>query len=220
MVQWELRESMTEAEVEIVLRRARENLPQPRIISDNGPQFIARAFKEFIRICMTYVRTSSICPRSNGTIEHWRHWLKGEGIRAGALLSVEDARRLVAGYVDLAVGCGSTASSGTSHPRQTGRPHRSNLGAPRSETGGPGNNGNGGGSRPSRRSGDPTRWPRAATRTKLNPPGETEASSAGEQPVLRDTLWAHGVDESGASHPGPAGPTPHSRFYPSDLIER
>src|SRR5437588_9640482 len=61
IVHWDLRESMTEAEIEIILQRAREKYPEakPRIISDNGPQFIARDFKEFIRIAgMTHVRTS------------------------------------------------------------------------------------------------------------------------------------------------------------------
>jgi len=39
----------------------------PRIISDNGPQFIARDFKQFIRLCgMTHVRTSPYYPQSNG----------------------------------------------------------------------------------------------------------------------------------------------------------
>jgi len=43
---------MTEADIEIILERAKELQPEarPRIISDNGPQFIARDFKEFIRI--------------------------------------------------------------------------------------------------------------------------------------------------------------------------
>ena len=61
IVHWEIRESMTEADVEIVLQRAREAFPdaRPRVISDNGPQFIARDFKEFIRVSgMTHVRTS------------------------------------------------------------------------------------------------------------------------------------------------------------------
>jgi hypothetical protein len=52
---------MTEADIEIIVQRARELFPdaRPRIISDNGPQFIARDFKEFIRISgMTHVRTS------------------------------------------------------------------------------------------------------------------------------------------------------------------
>ncbi len=43
---------MTEAQVEVLLQRAKEKYPDaaPRIISDNGPQFIAKDFKEFIRI--------------------------------------------------------------------------------------------------------------------------------------------------------------------------
>jgi len=37
-----------------------------RIISDNGPRFIAKDFKEFIRISgMTHVRTSPFYPQSN-----------------------------------------------------------------------------------------------------------------------------------------------------------
>ena len=43
---------MTEADVEIIIQRAKEKHPdeKPRIISDNGPQFIAKDFKEFIRV--------------------------------------------------------------------------------------------------------------------------------------------------------------------------
>jgi transposase InsO family protein len=72
-VHWEIRQAMTEAEVEIILQRAREQFPQasPRIISDNGPQFIARDFKEFIRICgMTHVRTSPFYPQSKAYASH------------------------------------------------------------------------------------------------------------------------------------------------------
>jgi transposase InsO family protein len=86
LVHWELRASMTEAEIEIVLQRAREKYPQakPRIISDNGPQFIARDFKEFIRIAgMTHVRTSPYYPQSNGKLERWHKSLKSECIPAG-----------------------------------------------------------------------------------------------------------------------------------------
>ena len=56
-----MRESMTEQDVEIILQKALEIHPgeNPRIISDNGPQFIARDFKEFIRLTgITHVRTS------------------------------------------------------------------------------------------------------------------------------------------------------------------
>jgi len=102
IVHWELRESMTEAEVETIIQRARERRPdaRPRIISDNGPQFIAKDFKEFIRICgMTHVRTSPYYPQSNGKVERWHKTLKGECIRIKIPLSLEDARRLVAEFV-------------------------------------------------------------------------------------------------------------------------
>jgi putative transposase len=102
IVHWELRESMTEAEVETIIQRGRERFPgeRPRIISDNGPQFIAKDFQEFIRICgMTHVRTSPYYPQSNGKIERWHKTLKGECIRIKTPLSLEDARRLVEEFV-------------------------------------------------------------------------------------------------------------------------
>lgn len=103
IVHWEIRESMTETDIEIVLQKARERYPAaaPRVITDNGPQFIAKDFKEFIRICgMTHVRTSPYYPQSNGKIERWHQSLKRECIRPGTPLTPEDARRLVAGYVE------------------------------------------------------------------------------------------------------------------------
>ena len=80
------RVQMTEADIEIILERAKERYPgvKPRVISDNGPQFIAKDFKEFIRISgMTHVRTSPYYPQSNGKIERWHKSLKGECIRPG-----------------------------------------------------------------------------------------------------------------------------------------
>ena len=67
VVHWEIRESMTEADVECILERAKELYPdaRPRIISDNGPQYIAKDFKTFIRISgMTHVRTAPYYPQS------------------------------------------------------------------------------------------------------------------------------------------------------------
>jgi len=103
IVHWDIREAMTEPDVECILQRARERFPseKPRIISDNGPQFIARDFKEFIRIAgMTHVRTSPYYPQSNGKIERWYQSLKKECIRPGIPLSLDDARRIVGAYVE------------------------------------------------------------------------------------------------------------------------
>ena len=103
VVHWEIREQMKEADVEIILQRAREKHPEarPRIISDNGPQFIARDFKEFIRLSgMEHVRTSPFYPQSNGKEERWHQTLKRECIRPRCPLSLENARRIVAEFVE------------------------------------------------------------------------------------------------------------------------
>jgi putative transposase len=98
IVHWEIREAMTEADVEIVLQRAKEAFPDkhPQVISDNGPAFIARDFKAFIRLCgMTHVRTSQYYPQSNGKLERWHQSLKRKCLRPKTPLTLEDARRLV-----------------------------------------------------------------------------------------------------------------------------
>lgn len=103
IVHWEIRPAMTETDVEIVLQRAREPFPQarPRIISDNGPQFIARDFKEFIRISgMTHVKTSPYYPQSNGKLERYHKTIKSECIRPETPLSLKDAIRVVGRFVE------------------------------------------------------------------------------------------------------------------------
>ena len=103
IVEWDIRESMTEKDVEIILQRARERFPDatPRIISDNGPQFIAKDFKEFIRISgMTHVKTSPYYPQSNGKLERYHRTIKGDCIRVQTPLSLADAKRLVTEFVE------------------------------------------------------------------------------------------------------------------------
>ena len=87
---WDLRESMREADVEVILQRAKEKYleAKPRIISDNGPQFIARDFKEFIRISgMTHVRTSPYYPQAKDYASYCTSL-----VRPGIIWSVSDLR--------------------------------------------------------------------------------------------------------------------------------
>jgi transposase InsO family protein len=103
IVHWEIREKSTELDVETVIQRAREKHPgeTPRIITDNGPQFVAKEFKQFIRICgMTHVRTSAYYPQSNGKLERYHRTIKANCIRPGTPLTLEDAQRIVAKFVD------------------------------------------------------------------------------------------------------------------------
>jgi transposase InsO family protein len=102
IVHFEIREKMEEIDVETIVQRARETYPHatPRIITDNGPQFIAKNFKEFIRIAgMTHVKTSPYYPQSNGKIERWHKTLKGDCIRVKVPLSLDEARTTVSEYV-------------------------------------------------------------------------------------------------------------------------
>lgn len=102
ILHFEIRETMKESEVELVLQRAREKYPdaRPRIISDNGPQFVAREFKDFIREAgMTHVRTSPYYPQSNGKIERWHKTMKCDSVRVTPPESQADALRIVGRFV-------------------------------------------------------------------------------------------------------------------------
>ena len=102
IVAWALKPQMLERDVELVLQKGHEAYPhaKPRIISDNGPQFIARDFKEYIRDReMTHVRTAPFYPQSNGKLERWHQSLKAECIRRNSPVSEDDARALIGAYI-------------------------------------------------------------------------------------------------------------------------
>jgi hypothetical protein len=99
IVRWDLRERMKESDIDVILQGARRSMPGPnrRIISDNGPQFVARDWKEFICISgMTHVRTSPFYPQSNGKLERWHKSLQRECIRP---LTLDDGMLLIETYV-------------------------------------------------------------------------------------------------------------------------
>ena len=102
IIHWEIRETMKEPEVETIIQRAMEKYPEhkPRVISDNGPQFVAKDFKQFIRLAgITHVRTSPYYPQSNGKLERWHGTLKKEDFRLKAPQNLEEARQVVGDFV-------------------------------------------------------------------------------------------------------------------------
>jgi len=102
IVHWDLRPAMKESDVELIVQEALERWPgvHPRVISDNGPQFVAKDFREFIRLSgLTHVRTSPFYPQSNGKLERWHQSFKVEGWRPGQAEDEEAARDLIARYV-------------------------------------------------------------------------------------------------------------------------
>ena len=102
IVHWEIRESSQEMDIELVLQRALEKCHgvHPRIISDNGPQFIANDFKAFIRLQgLTHVRTAPYYPQSNGKLERWHASVKRECVRLSCPETLPEARKKVGVYV-------------------------------------------------------------------------------------------------------------------------
>jgi transposase InsO family protein len=103
IVHWEIRETAKEIDIETVVQRALEKAPpdaKPRMISDNGPQFIARDFKSFIRLQgLTHVRTSPYYPQSNGKLERWHASLKRECVRVSCPETLQEAQQKVSSYV-------------------------------------------------------------------------------------------------------------------------
>jgi putative transposase len=103
IVHCEIRTSMTQQDELVILQRALEKFPgeHPRIITDNGSQFVAKDFKEFIRLCgLTHARTSPYYPQSNGKLERYHGTIKTECIRPSTPLSLEEALRIVTRYVE------------------------------------------------------------------------------------------------------------------------
>ena len=103
VVAWDIAPQMGEKEIEILLQQGRERFPgaRPRIISDNGPQFIANDFKHFVKISgMTHVRTSPFYPQSNGKIERYHRTIKSQCIRPSTPLTIEDTKRAVRSCVE------------------------------------------------------------------------------------------------------------------------
>jgi len=72
----EVRLDMTTTDVEIVMERALAHLPagapKPRLISDNGPQYISAQFKSYLRERdVSHSRARARHPESNGKIERF-----------------------------------------------------------------------------------------------------------------------------------------------------
>lgn len=104
IVHHELRMNMEEYDVQITLERALRFFPaaRPRIISDNGSQFIAKDFAEFIRLKgLTHARTSIRHPQSNGKLERFNKTISEECLRKESFLDLEDARRRIAEYIHM-----------------------------------------------------------------------------------------------------------------------
>jgi len=103
IVAYDLRASMQESDVEIVLQCAHEKFPNecPRVISDRGGQFISKEFNAYIRnVGLTHTLISVGYPQSNGKLERFFGTAKRECIRRSSFLSIEDARKIIDRFIE------------------------------------------------------------------------------------------------------------------------
>lgn len=95
----EIRRTMTTTDVEIVLERALATLPadapRPRLITDNGSQYVSAQFTQYIRASgLSHSRTRVGHPQSNGKYERWNKTAKEECVRRTALGGRDDPEAL------------------------------------------------------------------------------------------------------------------------------
>ena len=99
----EVRLTMSEYDVELTIQKARDKFPgaRPRVITDNGSQFISKEFKEFIKTAeLTHIRTSVRYPESNGKIERFHRTISEECLRIKHPVTIEDYRIYIEDYVN------------------------------------------------------------------------------------------------------------------------
>jgi putative transposase len=103
IVHHEIRRNMTEQDVSVVIQRALEKFPKakPRIISDNGSQYISKEFGLYMKeVGLQHIRTSVNYPQSNGKIERFHRTLDNECIKTSSFINIDDANRQVSEYID------------------------------------------------------------------------------------------------------------------------
>lgn len=103
IVHHEIRKNMTEKDVAIVIQRALEKYPDenPRLISDNGSQYIAKEFGLYMKeVGLQHIRTSVNYPQSNGKIERFHRTLGTECLKNSSFINMEDAKMQIKEFID------------------------------------------------------------------------------------------------------------------------
>ena len=103
ILSWMLCESMEGLWAGIIVAKTKEKYPyaNPRIISDNGSQFISKDFRELTRLLeIEHTFTSPAHPQSNGKLERFHRTLKSEHVRTFSYFSYEDAKERMGNWID------------------------------------------------------------------------------------------------------------------------
>jgi transposase InsO family protein len=100
ILSWDIRARMESFDTQIVLWRAcdkwltPDNLLNPKLITDNGSQFLTSEFKEVLKTHMIeHIRTSVNHPQSNGKLERFHGTIKSEKIREMPKFTLEQMKK-------------------------------------------------------------------------------------------------------------------------------
>jgi transposase InsO family protein len=94
---------MTAYDIELTAQKAKDKYPlaKPRIITDNGSQFVSKEFKQFIKdIEGTHITTSLNHPQANGKIERFHRTISEECLRVKSPVTVDNFRTYIEDYVN------------------------------------------------------------------------------------------------------------------------
>ena len=94
---------MQEFDVQITIQRALEkyHCAKPRLITDNGSQFISKDFAEYLKQAgLQHIRTSIAYPQSNGKIERYHRTIHQECLMTKSLINLDDARKQITEFIN------------------------------------------------------------------------------------------------------------------------
>ncbi len=103
IVHHEIRHTMTSCDTELIVQKAIDKFPgvKPRIITDNGAQYISKEFKQFIKQAeLEQIITSVKYPQSNGKIERFHRSINQECLRIISPVSFDEYKIYVEDYVN------------------------------------------------------------------------------------------------------------------------
>jgi putative transposase len=104
VLDWELMPDMLGRSVEDFIQRVKDKYPNatPKLIHDNGSQFISNDFKKLVtELKIQQVFTRRNHPQTNGKAERWNGLVKQEAIRPACPESFQEAWTVIGEYVDL-----------------------------------------------------------------------------------------------------------------------
>lgn len=103
VVNHQLRHTMSQYDIEITIQGAKDKFPdaRPRIITDNGSQFISKEFRNYIKNAeLDHIKTSIRNPQANGKIERYHRTINEECIRVKSAVKLEDLQESISDYID------------------------------------------------------------------------------------------------------------------------